>query len=355
MPLSDKIKKIFGGRNAKIALLIIVVLAAAVAIGYFLFNKDDTSLGLNSGNKAAGNKVARQLDGVLIDRGSENIYPVGVMVENLSTVRPQSGLNKAGVVYEALAEGGITRFLAVYATDEVIEEIGPVRSARSYYLDWVSEYNALYAHCGGSPDALRLIPEYDLLDVNQIGGDHPYFWRDWSRATASEHTLFTSSELLTFAKRDKNIPEEGDYSPWLFKEDASLAERPTEAKKITIDFSTYSYKVEYEYDKTNNLYLRINGGEPHIDFKTQEQLTAKNVIVQYVKTRLADASRLAMDTTGEGGALIFQDGVMINATWEKENRESRTRFYDENHEEIKLNRGSTWVEIVPTDRNVEYN
>ncbi|PIS42971.1 MAG: DUF3048 domain-containing protein [Candidatus Kerfeldbacteria bacterium CG08_land_8_20_14_0_20_40_16] len=351
----DRFKKFFDNRNTKIGLLVIAVLIAAVVVGYFLFSKQNIDLNGNNDSKATGNKVARLLDGFLVDRGSENIYPVAVMVENLSTIRPQSGLDQAGVVYEALAEGGITRFLAIYSTNEAIAEIGPVRSARDYYLDWVSEYNALYTHCGGSPSALKLIKEYNLLNLDQIGGDHPYFWRDSSRATASEHTLFTSSELLTYARRDKGIPEEGNFKSWLFKEEVSLAERPTETKKITIDYSTFSYKVEYQYDRNNNQYLRFNGGEPHLDFKTQKQLTVKNVIVQYVKTRLADTSRLSMEAIGEGGALVFQDGEMINATWKKENREARTIFYNSTGEEIKLNSGPTWIEVVPTDRSVEYD
>ncbi|PIY95987.1 MAG: DUF3048 domain-containing protein [Candidatus Kerfeldbacteria bacterium CG_4_10_14_0_8_um_filter_42_10] len=352
---SEGIKKFFNNKNTKIGLLILVVIIAAAVLGYFLFSKQNIELSNSNSTKTTGKKVARLLDGVQVDRGNENIYPIAVMVENLFTIRPQSGLDKAGVVYEALAEGGITRFMAIYSTNEAIAEIGPVRSARDYYLDWLSEYNALYAHCGGSPSALGLIKDYDVLNLDQISGDHPYFWRDSSRATASEHTLFTSSELLTFARRDKGIPEEGDFKPWPYKEEASLAERPTEAKKITIDFSIFSYKVEYQYDRDNNQYLRFNGGEPHLDFKTQKQLTAKNVIVQYVKTRLADPTRLAMETIGEGGALVFQDGQMINATWKKEDRETRTRFYDSNGEEIRFNAGQIWVEVVPTDRAVEYN
>lgn len=351
------LKNFFNQRLIKITILVIVVLAATVALGYFLFSKEKVDLGTSGTNgKGKEQRVARLIDGVLVDKGRENFYPVAIMIENLSTIRPQSGLNKANVVYETLAEGGITRFLAIYASGEKIEEIGPVRSARDYYLDWVSEYNALYAHVGGSPSALRLITQYSLLDLDQIGGDHPYFWRDRERATAFEHTLFTSSELQARALRDKKIQKEGDYEPWLFKkEEASLSERPDEAKKITIDFSTYSYKVEYEYNREKNVYLRSNGGTPHLDFKTQEQLLAKNVVVQYVKTRLVDSSRLAIEAIGEGGALVFQDGQMINATWKKESRAERTRFYNKDGKEIQFNPGPTWVEIVPTDREVEYN
>lgn len=355
MALSENIRNFFTKRSSKIGLLIIVIIVAAVGLGYFLFSTNPATPVENSNTPFLKKGAARLIDGIVVEEGKENLYPLAIMVENLVTTRPQSGLNKANVVYEAFAEGGITRFLAIYATSDPIIEIGPVRSARDYFLDWVSEYNAFYAHAGGSPSSLRLIKEYKLLDLDQISGDHPYFWRDQSRATAPEHTLFTSSELLTYALRDKEIPDEGDFEPWLFKEEAPLSERPEEPKKITIDFSTFSYKVEYDYNRENNYYLRINGGEPHLDFKTQEQLFAKNVIVQYVKTRLTDPLRLAMETIGEGGALIFQDGEMINGTWKKDNREERTRFYDSDGNEIRFNPGPIWIEVVPTDRNVEYN
>jgi hypothetical protein len=353
---SEKFKQFLSKRATKITLLVVVVVGFVVVIGYFVFSNDSLDQNIETNTKVSGEQEARFLDGVLVDKDNTNSYPIAVMVENLSTVRPQSGLNKAGVVYEALAEGGITRFLAVFANHESIDEIGPVRSARDYYLDWVSEYNPLYAHAGGSPDALRLLPEYDnILNLDQIGGDHAYFWRDTSRATAREHTLFTSSELLSFALRDLDAPKNGDYKPWLFKTEKKASQRKDGGKIITIDYSTFSYEVEYQYDFENNRYMRMNGDEPHVDHITGDQLYAKNVIVQYVKTRLADSTRLAMDTVGEGGALLFQDGEMINATWEKKTQSGRTKFYNVSGKEIQLNPGPTWIQIVPTDRTVEYN
>lgn len=353
---SEKLKQFFNKRATKITLLVVFVVGFVVMIGYFVFGGGSLDQNIETNTKVTEGQEARILDGVLVAKGKTNPHPVAIMIENLSTVRPQSGLDKAGIVYEALAEGGITRFLAIYANHVPIEEIGPVRSARDYYLDWVSEYNPLYAHAGGSPDALRLLPEFDnIINLDQIAGDHAYFWRDTSRATAREHTLFTSSELLNYALRDYDAPKEGSYEPWLFKEEKKASKRVNKEKKITIDYSTFSYKVEYRYDFENNQYLRINGDEPHTDHVTGNQLHAKNVIVQYVKTRLADSIRLAMDTVGEGGALLFQDGEMINATWEKKTQSGRTRFYNTNGQEIQLNPGPTWIQIVPTDRTVEYN
>lgn len=353
---SEKIKKFLNKRSTKIILIAVLTIGLVVTISYFVFKDDSVDQNSEINSNVSESLEPRVLDGVMVEKDKTNRYPFAVMVENLSTVRPQSGLDKAGIVYEALAEGGITRFLAIYTTADEIKEIGPVRSARPYYLDWVAEYSPLYAHAGGSPDAIRLLQQIDnIINLDQIGGQHAYFWRDASRSTASEHTLFTSSELLTYALRDNEAPEEGDYEPWLFKAEKTASQRVNEAKKISIDYSTFSYKVDYQYDFANNRYMRLNGDVPHTDFVTGNQLFAKNVIVQYVKTRIADSPRLAMDTIGEGGALLFQDGEMINATWEKEDVSGRTRFYSADGQEIELNPGPTWIQIVPTDRTVEYN
>ena len=296
----------------------------------------------------------RHLDGVMVAKGDANKYPVAVMIENLSSIRPQSGLSKAGVVYETLAEGGIARLMAIYAGEEA-SEIHPVRSARPYYLEWSSEYDAAYAHCGGSPEALELISAFDIPDLNQIGGAGQYFWRG---AGTSPHNLYTSTELLTLALRDRDLlDKKPTYKMWPFKDEAGLEDRPTEDKFVKVNFSSLAYQSEYRYDRESNDYLRFNGGVEHIDALTGEQLRAKNVIVQRVPAEwpLPDKGRIGMDVVGSGEAYIFRDGETIEGTWTKKSREERTRFYDENNDEVELSRGQTWVEVLPGDRSVEYN
>ena len=152
------------------------------------------------------------------------------MIENMVTSRPQSGLDRANLVYEALAEGGITRFLAVFASGEEIEKIGPVRSARTYYLDWAKELSAAYIHVGGSPEALRLIPQYDILDLNQFYNS-PNFWR--AKERAAPHNLYTSSELLARAVVSKKWGPTGSFESWELKN----KEKPSEkTKKVTVYF-----------------------------------------------------------------------------------------------------------------------
>jgi len=347
-----------GKRNKKwlyISLAAVVVVAGV--LGFIIFGFTPSLSENNNSSEGINNETAqvrRVLDGIYVTPGQENHYPVGVMIENLTIVRPQSGLVSANLVYEALAEGGITRFLAMYTGElNSITEIGPVRSARSYYIDWISEYNALYLHAGGSPEALANIKKYNTLDLDQFRNSQ-YYQRDTGRQLAVEHNLFTSGEKIAFALRDKNLDGAGSFTAWKFKDDAATASRPVTEKSISIDFSSLNYKVEYKYDAVANNYLRYQGGEIIKD-KNGTEIRPKNVIVQRVKTQLVDKERLGMDTVGEGDAVIFRDGQTVIGRWKKEARTERTMYYDQDGNEVVFTAGQIWVEIVPTDRDVVYN
>ncbi|MDD5040738.1 MAG: DUF3048 domain-containing protein [Patescibacteria group bacterium] len=359
----DPSKDYIWGKRTNKKWMIIGISVAVVAVivgGVFLFNPTDNGgLSTKSHNSNSSDSLVRRaIDGVYVPADQSNHYPVAVMIENLVSSRPPSGLSNANVVYEALAEGGITRFMALY-TGELygLPEIGPVRSARPYYLDWALEYKALYAHVGGSPQAIADIKSKGVFDLNQFFNSQ-YYWRDSNRL--APHNLYTSGEKLAFALRDLEASASGDFQSWKFKDDASLPDRPTVSKKISIQFSSMNYNVEYQYDREQNDYLRYQATEIHRDKPTAEgaegsAIRAKNVIVQKVKTRLLDDERLGMDTVDEGVALIFRDGTAIEGQWKKASVSDRTRYYDADGDEIELNAGTTWVEIVPTDRDVEYD
>lgn len=325
-------------------------LLAAAIIGFIVFGGTTPDTTGNNSITPPAQKVARALDGVKVDPDKANPYPVAIMIENLITVRPQSGLDQANVVYEALAEGGITRFMAVYGITDTIDRIGPVRSARPYYLDWAHEYGALYGHVGGSPTALARINSENIFDLNQFFNAQ-YYVRDSS--IGAPHNVFTDSEKLTFALRDKEAPAEGTFSPWKFTDGISLDARPTTGQTITIDYSTFNYKVEYTYNRDANTYDRSQAGEPFLS--GGQRISPTNVIVQYVATGLEDSQRLTMTTVGTGDAVVFNNGVAIAATWRKPSLKERTRFYDATSgEELLLNRGQTWVQVVPTGTAVTY-
>lgn len=299
----------------------------------------------------------RRLDGVIVSKEKANLWPYAVMIENLLSTRPQGGLSQAAVVYETLAEGGSTRFVAVFEPTEVIPEIMPVRSARPYYLEWVSEYGALYAHAGGSPQALTIIRENpDINDLEALSGDAVYFWRD--RTKYAPHNLVTSSEKMNLALRDKELSDkETDFRSWEFKDEAELEKRGEDGKILMFNFSYgKTYKVDYKYNRESNVYLRYNADQEHKDKNTDEQLKVKNVIVQIVREPVLSGGKGRLDiyVGGEGKAWIFRDGEVIEGVWKKGSRTDRTSFYDSEGNEVEFNRGNTWVHVISETQEVVY-
>lgn len=277
--------------------------------------------------------------------------PVAVVVENHPDSRPQSGLAGAGMVYETLAEGGITRFMAVYQ-QSLPENIGPVRSARTYFAEIADELGAVFAHVGGNSDALAGIK---AGVYKRIENADQFFLDSYFRRSASRpmpHNVYASAGRLRQLIADKNWDGQNTAAPWLYKDDEPAAE-PVE--NISVDFSTEEYRVKWQYDKTDNSYLRFLAGKPHTDLESGRQIEAKNILVQYVKTFSVQSDTplsIGMDLDGGGKAVVFFDGKAIPGTWKKEG--GRTRFYDGRGFEIKLNRGISWVELVPKEKNAEW-
>lgn len=346
---------------AVVSLLVIIGIVVGVVLA--LRSKKSNFLTTVNGVQTSGfttdsSSTRRLLDGVLVSSQAEaTAVPVSVMIENFSTVRPQKGLSSASVVYEALAEGGITRFMVVFAGAGNLSAIGPVRSAREYYVDWADEYGGLYAHVGGSPQALgKLAQDSKLVDLNQIGGDQIYFWRDLE--IAAPHNLLTSGEKMVFAMRDfLGESPVASFEPWIFKEDAKKEARPTGEHHLQIDFSSESYAVDWKYDRKTNTYIRSNGGEAQVDQLNNQPVVAHTIVVQFVSTNLIDQTtgRLDMQTTGSGRAVVFVDGERSDGTWVKADDNSRTQFLDAQSQVIPFNAGSIWVEVVPDDRDITAN
>ncbi len=230
-----------------------------------------------------------------------------------------------------------------------------MRSARPYYFEWSSEYNALYVHIGGSPEALQAIDGLNIPDLNAMYAGANYFWRD--TALPAPHNLFTSGAKLGYAKRDKGLDDiEPTYRPWKFTDPVDSDERGDDENDVEINFSSAGYAVKWDYQKSTNQYWRYNGGTIQTDVNNKKQLMADNVIVQYVDIlSTGEGGRLELNVTGEGEAIMFKDGITTKGTWKKANRTERTIYYTENGDEYLLNRGKIWIEIVPPDRTVTYN
>ncbi len=293
--------------------------------------------------------VRRYIDGVFVKKGEENFYPMAVIIDNHIDARPPAGLSGASLVYEAEAEGSITRYLAVFASGENIERIGPVRSARPYFIDFAKELSALFVHCGGSPEALVKISKDNIFGLNEFYNGS-YFWRDKSRP--APHNVFTSMELLNKYIKDKNY-DSGKFFSWKFK-DEKLPGNNELNREITINFKYPDFTVRWNYDIINNEYLRYLNGVIHKDEEGRE-IKAKNIIIQKVKTEVIDEElRLKMETAGQGDAIVCLDGVCRSAQWRKNNFSSRTRYYYEDNDEIIFNAGKIWIEIVRPELEIEY-
>jgi hypothetical protein len=387
--------------NKGVLVLAVIVFLAATGISYYLFSSGGALPGMSVGNPAAnptpvaGNNdyqaltfdssqpktEACPINGVMYGADQKAWWskhrPLGVMIENSTDARPQSGIPFADVTYEAVAEGGITRTLNIYYCQDA-GIIGPVRSARTYFVDFVSEYAdyPLYAHVGGAntpgpADALGQITDYGWTgynDLNQFSIGFPTYWRDENRQghpVATEHTMYsTTTKLWTIGQQRglTNVDKKGakwnaDFTPYTFKDDAPASARPA-SQKIHVDFwHGDEYAVDWTYNKETNDYARNNGGQPHMDRNTHKQLTAKDIIVLYMDEEHADDGytdneHLVYGDKGTGKATFFMDGKKTTGTWKKASRTDRTMLYDANDNELKLNRGHIWFEIEPLDGEV---
>ncbi|MBU3935656.1 DUF3048 domain-containing protein, partial [Patescibacteria group bacterium] len=321
--------------------------------------------------------------------------PLLVMIENHEDSRPQSGLSNADVVYEAVAEGGITRFMAIFycgilrgASQKY--DLGPVRSARAYFLDLASEYSdyPLYAHVGGAncsapkddnghslacttatkAQALEQLGQYGWMnkgswsDLNQFSLSYRVCRREENRTgqdRATEHSMYCSSDQLWQTATDRgltNITEvdkkswDLNFKSWSFDAEDKPAS-VSDTKNISFDFwSGYKqYAVSWQYDPTTNSYLRFNNGEKQIDFNNQETLSAKNIVIQFAKeTRSVDEHLHNLyQVIGTGSGVLLQNGQKTDITWSKISRTARTVFKTKTGQVVNFVPGQIWIEILP--------
>ena len=305
--------------------------------------------------------VPSTLSGLPVDP-SVNARPVtGVMIENSQDARPQSGLSQASVVFEAIAEGGITRFLALFQ-DTAPDTVGPIRSARPYYVQWALGFDAGYAHVGGSPEALTDIKTWGVKDLDQFANGGSYH-RISSRA--APHNVYTAiatlnqleaakgytSSTFTGFLRKKESPPKAAPAPTA-KATSKSAKTPAAApaptaKTIDIAISGPLYNVHYDYVAATNSYNRSEGGAPHIDANGNALISPKVVVVMVMPYGLeADDHHSQYGTIGSGQAFIFQDGGSVTGQWTKTTEKSQFTFTDAAGKPIGLNPGQTWLTAV---------
>jgi len=325
--------------------------------------------------------------------------PMAIVIENSLDARPQSGMSKADVIYEVVAEGGITRFLNIFYCGAAAEDIavGPIRSARIYLINVASEYGEkpLFVHFGGANNICKDCPRgiktpgtvakevmalERLIDMgwrhgsgNALDGganvSYPAIKRDQTRlgtVSAWEHSAIGSTDLLFKLGVQRGFGSAADkgkkwidtFTQWTFKDGKAVAS-PT-ASTISFEFwrNKPDYDVSWSFDASQNLYKRSNGGKPHTDWELDKpQLATKNVVVQFVKEKGPVDKELHMyyEVVGTGKAKVFQNGEVIEATWKKPTQFARTVFTDSKGAEIAFVRGGIFIELVPDGNEITYN
>jgi hypothetical protein len=326
-------------------LLAIVVLGASAATAWVLTQPETPTpvVTQKTVKKVAPPPVYYStLSGVKIPDQTVNDRPVtGVMIENSTSSRPQSGLDQAGVVYEAIAEGGITRFLALYQ-DSQPDYLGPVRSARTYYVQWARGYDAGYAHVGGSPEALANIKTWGIKDLDQFANSSAY---QRIRSRSAPHNVYTNVAILAQLQQSKGWGK-STFTGFERKEDAPS--KTPNATKIDINISSALYNSHYDYDTTTNSYKRSQAGAPHMmvgSDGSQTQLNPKVVAALVVPFAL-NGKYSNYQVIGTGSGVVYQDGIGTAVTWKKDSMEGPLVFTDAAGKVFKINRGQTWITVV---------
>lgn len=307
---------------------------------------------------ARANTPPRQsLPALTIPRGSVTARPYVVMLDNHPKAYPQTGMNQAAIVFEALAEYGITRYMAVYVpgVSPELGTIGPVRSARSYFVEYAKGLRGVYVHAGGSPEALVMAQTaVEILNMDALRKNAGAFFRR-AKDRAAPHNLYTSSaDLAAFAKAQGGQQPDLREIGFLIKPDAPAAQRPA-AQSLSYYFVYRESYVGWGYDQASNSYLYFRQRRPHIDGATGEQLRFKNVVILEVPERPIPGDpkkRIEQDVVGEGAARIFMDGRMIEATWRKGAGFAQLQLYGRDGAELALNGGPVWIAAIPSLKNL---
>jgi glutamate-1-semialdehyde aminotransferase len=278
------------------------------------------------------------------------------MVNNIREAQPLYGISKADIIYETQAEGGITRLLACFEDITTVTVIGSIRSARDYYIDLAQGLNAIFVHCGASPQATSAIKNRGLNTIDGLSGTYANtFYRDSGRKAAgyaTEHQLFTDVERLTAAEDKLNAVYDAKFDNSLKFSDEPLKGVKTEAAaKITVKHSGYKSTL-FEYDSASSAYLVSQFGKAMNDADTDEQLTVSNVLV--LKTSITNvpgdtSGRVAVKLTGSGDGTFYCQGKSLPVKWSKKDSASPFVYTQADGTPLVLLRGKTYINIVAND------
>jgi len=329
-----------------LSIVIVLVVSGGVAGALHLIIKKPSSTAapakvVKPVPKPEAPKFYSPLTGKLVaDEAATHQAVTAVMIENSPDARPQSGLKESGV--------GITRFAALYQQEKPAL-VGPVRSVRMYYVDWIAAFNASVAHIGGSQAALVEVRNGNYRDIDQFFNSGAYY-----RATDryAPHNVYTSFERLDALNAAKGFTTSTFTG---FSRKDSKASKTLTATTINVDISSAVYDSSYTYNPDHNSYNRSVGGQPHMD-RESGQISPRVIIVMKIaeRTVLEDGYRQQIDAIGSGPATIFQDGTVQEVTWSKASKTEQIKFTDAEGKDVPLARGQTWLTSVPEDGGVTW-
>ena len=297
------------------------------------------------------------LTGLWIDEDIAKRRPVGVMINNSVDAIPQSGISQAEVIYETLAEGGVTRLFAVFQ-DFDGEKIGPVRSCRHYYLDYALDHDAIYVHYGQSSLGEQALVDLDIDNLNGLSSlDNVMFFRSTDRV--APHNAYTFYEGIMEGWEQEGYRTDIDTSipnKFKFSEEEVNLQGEISANEVILPFSYKTYESSFTYDSVVGEYKRYHmGGEEHIDVENGEQLSFKNIIVQYVdmwEVEGYSSGVIDQRLISDGNGYYITNGKAEEITWEKTDHHLPTKYYDSQGNELEINTGKTWIAVFPSDKEV---
>jgi hypothetical protein len=300
--------------------------------------------------------VPAPLTGRLVSPAAAARHPIAVMVDDLSPARPQSGFSAASIVWQAPAEGGIPRYMMVFQ-ENIPTDVGPVRSSRYYYIAWAAELRAVYAHAGGSPQALATLRAQGNGQL--VYNADEFRWGPYFRRTDRNppHNLYTTGKQLRQIAGRVGAADKPVSWPWTFARDAAFGWRPI-GGRIQVTYGDVN-AIRFDYDRRTNTYLRsVTGEKRQVDAASGRRVAPKNVIVMVVRFGpLNDGShkhRLEGEVIGSGTAWISTNGVTIKGTWKKPSLKAPTQFYDKAGRPVVLTIGQTFVQVMKTTDFIKF-
>ena len=341
------------GTKVLIVVLILLILVAGGIMAYKIKNSKENETKEVSENQNEEILTADvEEKEVQIFKGTDR--PIAVMIDNHSDAWPQAGLNQAYLVYEAIVEGGETRLMALFK-GVTVDKIGPVRSARHYFIDYVMENDAIYTHFGWSPQAQSDIKQYSINNINGITESSSTFWR--VKDKKSPHNAVTSTQALLKVANAKGYKTTSNKESVLnYVTDDVKLENGQGAISVTIPHSTLQ-TVKYEYDEQNQVYKRYARKKAQTDWDTGNAITTKNIIITFCDNYTLEDSenkgRQGLRNIGTFNGYYITNGKAIKIKCIKESRNLQTRYEDLEGNEIEVNDGNTWINICPINAKVE--